>query len=75
MKLNWISSALERRKRKVGGSPFAMASGSWISVSLCFVVVRYDKKFAYLHVLHRGVVSSIFVCGIPGRGKCVGRDA
>lgn len=75
MKLNWMSSAFERRKRKVGGSPLAMVSGSWISVRLCFVVVRNDKKYAYLHVLHRGVVSSIFVCSIPSRGKCVGRDA
>lgn len=75
MKLNWISSAFERRRRKVGGSPFAAASGSYVSVSFCFVVVRDDKKYAHLHVVHRGVVSSIFVCSIPSRGECVGSDA
>jgi hypothetical protein len=42
---------------------------------VCSVVVGNEKKYAYLHVVYRCVVSSIFVCSIPCRGECVGSDA
>ena len=75
VKWNWSSSAFERRRRKVGGNPFAMASGSWISVSLLSLFRQCRWKYAYLHILDGCIVSSIFVCIIPSRGKCVWSNA